>query len=352
MSRPSPFYCSTIGHAPVEAIEQRLNGVVLIEIDVRVRMVIAGQKLFDPERVRRMSGTQEHDVSETARNQLDAAEYECAHKDVAQFAVDLLEQHQLFALDLDNLPGLAHTDTHQRRTRRKHARFACELSGIERSDDGFAGTWPDDFELTRLDDEKARICGPLLDEDFSAVHHADPPVQPRTLNLSLRQHWKQTFRGDEFRHEELLHVESVSPQRHRTLSCNKNVFGLRAPMCVEMSGAFTGETLATGRSDRFLVKTIVTDEHFWLPLVVLFPGILLLVFINYVIADIREKPHLIVWAVLAGVLWAVANTPAIFAIRKISLSIAFPLWNTNSIVASCGVGFFSEDCGTWVEPGG
>ena len=52
-------------------------------------------------------------------------------------------------------------------------------------------------------------------------------------------------------------------------------------MCVEMSGAkFTGETLATGRSHRSLVKTIVTDEHFWLPLLVLFLGILLLVFIN------------------------------------------------------------------------
>ena len=53
---------------------------------------------------------------------------------------------------------------------------------------------------------------------------------------------------------------------------------------------------------------------------------------RYVMADIREKPHLIVWAILAGVLWAVANTLTIFAIRKIGLSIAFPLWNTNSIV--------------------
>src|SRR5215475_2159540 len=53
---------------------------------------------------------------------------------------------------------------------------------------------------------------------------------------------------------------------------------------------------------------------------------------GYLIADIREKPHLIVWAILAGVLWAVANTLTVFAIRRIGLSIAFPLWNTNSIV--------------------
>jgi drug/metabolite transporter (DMT)-like permease len=53
---------------------------------------------------------------------------------------------------------------------------------------------------------------------------------------------------------------------------------------------------------------------------------------SYVFWDLREKPHLIVWAVLAGALWAVANTLTIFAIRDVGLSIAFPLWNTNSLV--------------------
>jgi drug/metabolite transporter (DMT)-like permease len=49
-------------------------------------------------------------------------------------------------------------------------------------------------------------------------------------------------------------------------------------------------------------------------------------------ADIRNAPHLIVWGVLAGCLWAVANTLTIFAIRDIGLSIAFPLWNINSLL--------------------
>lgn len=53
---------------------------------------------------------------------------------------------------------------------------------------------------------------------------------------------------------------------------------------------------------------------------------------SYVWADLREKPHLIVWAILAGMLWAVANTLTVFAIRNVGLSIAFPLWNTNSLV--------------------
>src|SRR3974377_363151 len=53
---------------------------------------------------------------------------------------------------------------------------------------------------------------------------------------------------------------------------------------------------------------------------------------GFVFRDIRDKPHLIVWAILAGTLWAVANTLTIFAIREVGLSIAFPLWNTNSLI--------------------
>jgi len=53
---------------------------------------------------------------------------------------------------------------------------------------------------------------------------------------------------------------------------------------------------------------------------------------GYVMEDLREKKHLMVWAILAGMLWAVANTLTVFAIRNVGLSIAFPLWNTNSLV--------------------
>jgi drug/metabolite transporter (DMT)-like permease len=48
--------------------------------------------------------------------------------------------------------------------------------------------------------------------------------------------------------------------------------------------------------------------------------------------DLRQAPHLIVWAVLAGCLWAVANTLTIFAVRDVGLAIAFPLWNSNSLL--------------------
>ena len=51
-----------------------------------------------------------------------------------------------------------------------------------------------------------------------------------------------------------------------------------------------------------------------------------------VFADLGENKHLIPIAIIAGMLWAVANTLTVFAIRDVGLAIAFPLWNTNSLV--------------------
>ena len=48
--------------------------------------------------------------------------------------------------------------------------------------------------------------------------------------------------------------------------------------------------------------------------------------------DLGENKHLLPMAVIAGMLWAVANTLTVFAIRDVGLAIAFPLWNTNSLV--------------------
>jgi len=53
---------------------------------------------------------------------------------------------------------------------------------------------------------------------------------------------------------------------------------------------------------------------------------------SYVFADLLERKHLIVWALLAGALWAVANTLTVFAIRDVGLATAFPLWNTNALI--------------------
>ena len=50
------------------------------------------------------------------------------------------------------------------------------------------------------------------------------------------------------------------------------------------------------------------------------------------LSDTRHVPHLVIWGVMAGCLWAIGNTLTIFAVRDIGLSLAFPLWNSNSLI--------------------
>ncbi len=70
--------------------------------------------------------------------------------------------------------------------------------------------------------------------------------------------------------------------------------------------------------------------------------------------DARQVPHLILWGVMAGCLWAVGNTLTIFAVRDIGLSLAFPLWNSNSLIGILwGTLLFKELQGAgWVRKAG
>jgi glucose uptake protein GlcU len=75
---------------------------------------------------------------------------------------------------------------------------------------------------------------------------------------------------------------------------------------------------------------------------------------SYVFEDLRSKPHLMVWAVLAGALWAVGNTLTVFAIRNVGLAVAFPLWNTNCLIGILwGILLFRElrgaSAGNWLK---
>jgi drug/metabolite transporter (DMT)-like permease len=59
--------------------------------------------------------------------------------------------------------------------------------------------------------------------------------------------------------------------------------------------------------------------------------------------DVRAAPHLVVWGILAGCLWAGGNTLTVFGVRDVGLSIAFPLWNSNSLIGIVwGIVFFRE----------
>ena len=65
---------------------------------------------------------------------------------------------------------------------------------------------------------------------------------------------------------------------------------------------------------------------------------------DYVWADLREKPHLMVWALLAGMLWAVANTLTVFAIRNVGSPSPFRSGTPTASSDCSGAGCCSTNC--------
>src|SRR5215510_407008 len=95
----------------MKAIQQILNIFLAIEIDVRIRLVIASQKFLDAKGVERMAGANQNQVTDSASDQLQSAKNIRAQKDVAQLTIGLDEVEQIFAFYLDQL-----------------ARFGCSYS--------------------------------------------------------------------------------------------------------------------------------------------------------------------------------------------------------------------------------
>jgi drug/metabolite transporter (DMT)-like permease len=132
----------------------------------------------------------------------------------------------------------------------------------------------------------------------------------------------------EEREEEILATQNDTAARPETLALH--TLGVTSGLA---AGAWLGAAeaptkLVTVGLSPFLISLVMVAGVFvarWtLPTVLKGTG--------YVFLDLRAKWHLAIWAILAGALWAVANTLTVFAIRDVGLSIAFPLWNTNSLV--------------------
>lgn len=115
------------------------------------------------------------------------------------------------------------------------------------------------------------------------------------------------------------------------------ICGLAA--AVWLAGAEAPTKLVTSGLSPFVISLSMVTGVFvarWtLPIVLKGTG--------YVFFDLRERLHLVVWAIIAGALWAVGNTLTVFAVRDVGLSIAFPLWNTNSLVGVFWGWFFFRE---------
>src|SRR5207253_1742348 len=76
-----------VGGSDVEAIEQLLDAGIAVQVEHGMGMSVAGEELADAGRPVAMTRAEDHDVADSARNQLHPPQDEGAHEDRAQLAV-------------------------------------------------------------------------------------------------------------------------------------------------------------------------------------------------------------------------------------------------------------------------
>ena len=136
-----------------------------------------------------MRRSDEHHVAETAGDQLDTAQDERAHDDVADLGVGLDERQQAAVIQLDHLARVDRTRPDQRSPAREHVDFARELARTVHGDDGpVRRAGPDDLDVPARDDEERDDRLADVEEDVSRRHlpQAAESCDPRCLGLTQR----------------------------------------------------------------------------------------------------------------------------------------------------------------------
>jgi hypothetical protein len=173
--------------ADVEPVEQLLDVRVLFEVDIRHRLRVAGEKLLDAERTRGIARSEEYQLRRAAGDDLEAAQDEGPHEDVAQLAVGLHERHQPRAVHLDHFPRLS--------------RAVASEAAPAREDGSLSGEGPDAVrhdELLDVSDHPHRLDAaggdhedlPALahfEEDLTGFHATSTSVSRDSVHLRRRQ---------------------------------------------------------------------------------------------------------------------------------------------------------------------
>ena len=118
--------------------------------------------------------------------ELDAAQDERTHQDVAQLGIVLHDRHQVRAIELDDFARLGRPCAHQRGTARQHVGLARELARPVLDDElvrGRPGAGADDFHGAARDDEEGHPAIAGLDKDVAAFDGAGAAVPADARHL-------------------------------------------------------------------------------------------------------------------------------------------------------------------------
>ena len=180
----------------VKPIEELLHADVAIEIDIRVRMAVARQELLDAERSGAVIRPDEHGISEPLRDQLQAAEDERPHQNLAELGIGLHECQQVFAVQLDYCAGLADARPEKRAAARDHVDLAAELTPSVDGDDRLGGARRlDDLDRPIRHHKEWNDLFARFDQHFAAPNLAHVSVRADASDLLRLQGRKNAVGG-------------------------------------------------------------------------------------------------------------------------------------------------------------
>ena len=154
-----------------ELLENRMDGGVGLDIEIVVRMCVAGEELPQPHGIARMDGPDQHRIAHGVGDQKYAARYEGVQEYLTQRGIRLHDVAQVRAVDFEQRAGLTGQDADQGSAARQHVYFAGEFAGAEnpKRRPTACGNIPD-FKAALQDDEDAVLRIALIHNHCTRLH--------------------------------------------------------------------------------------------------------------------------------------------------------------------------------------
>src|SRR4051812_23737559 len=155
-----------------EAIEQPLHVRVLLDVEVRVRLSVAGEELADPQGRRGMARADHNRVAGDLFDQRHATAEEGAQEDVTELHVRPDQPAQHFRRDRQHLTDVAHSRAHEAAAPEKQVHLAGEFPRSVHGNGKLLAPVEelDNLQRTREHHVEVRRRAALLVEDLARLH--------------------------------------------------------------------------------------------------------------------------------------------------------------------------------------
>ena len=195
----------------MEAVEQRLDARVALDLLIGEGLSVATQELSDAQRARRMPRADEDQPAVAVGDERHPSKNEGAHEDLAELEVPLHERAQMLAIDDDDRPVAERPTADDRASRGQHVDLARELAGTVHRDLLFVAVdRAHDLDGAFDDHEEPGVLLPELEQHLARADAASFADTGDPADLGRSQLGEHLVAAVDVR---VCHQESLAPAR-------------------------------------------------------------------------------------------------------------------------------------------